>query len=130
MLIGTVVLLIGVITAGSLNAMGRRKPSIRNWIYATGMTIFIACPFASVVPRYWCGTALACRALRCGISYKRQQSRTSEVIIVRLPILTFGMPSGRSVRSGGDPDLAMPDLVIPTLMVKVPPRTEIFWLHR
>jgi sodium/pantothenate symporter len=123
MLIGTIVLLVGVIhAAGGIGHAVETLQSIDVKLVSPQGAEDILSP--TFMASFW---VLVCfgviglphTAVRC-ISYKDSKAVHRGIIIgtIVVAILMFGMHLA-GVRPGGDPDLTVPDLVIPTLMVKV-----------
>ena len=115
MLIGTIVLLVGVVhAAGGLhNAVETLQTD--DILSPTFMTSFWVLVCFGVI-------GLPHTAVRC-ISYKDSKAVHRGIIIgtVVVAILMFGMHLAGALGRAVIPDLTVPDLVIPTLMVKVLP---------
>ncbi len=126
MLIGTIVLLVGVIHAaggwpcGRDAAVDRRQAGVRpqgaeDILSPTFMASFWVLVCFGVI-------GLPHTAVRC-ISYKDSKAVHRGIIIgtIVVAILMFGMHLAGALGRAVIPDLTVPDLVIPTLMVKVLP---------
>lgn len=125
MLIGTIVLLVGVIHAaggwpcGRDAAVDRRQAGVpqgaEDILSPTFMASFWVLVCFGVI-------GLPHTAVRC-ISYKDSKAVHRGIIIgtIVVAILMFGMHLAGALGRAVIPDLTVPDLVIPTLMVKVLP---------
>lgn len=125
MLIGTIVLLVGVIHAaggwpcGRDAAVDRRQagvPAGRGGYPLANLYGLVL--GAGLLRRYWSATYRSALYL-----LQRQQSQHRGIIIgtIVVAILMFGMHLAGALGRAVIPDLTVPDLVIPTLMVKVLP---------
>ncbi|EIR9958039.1 sodium/pantothenate symporter [Escherichia coli] len=126
MLIGTVVLLIGVVHAagGLSNAVDTLQTIDPQLVTPQGADDILSPAFMT---SFW---VLVCfgviglphTAVRC-ISYKDSKAVHRGIIIgtIVVAILMFGMHLAGALGRAVIPDLTVPDLVIPTLMVKVLP---------
>ncbi len=126
MLIGTVVLLIGVVHAagGLSNAVQTLQTIDPQLVTPQGADDILSPAFMT---SFW---VLVCfgviglphTAVRC-ISYKDSKAVHRGIIIgtIVVAILMFGMHPAGALGRAVIPDLTVPDLVIPTLMVKVLP---------
>ena len=126
MLIGTVVLLIGVVHAagGLSNAVQTLQTIDPQLVTPQGADDILSPAFMT---SFW---VLVCfgviglphTAVRC-ISYKDSKAVHRGIIIgtIVVAILMFGMHLAGALGRAVIPDLTVPDLVIPTLMVKVLP---------
>ena len=138
MLIGTVVLLIGVVHAagGLSNAVDTLQTIDPQLVTPQGADDILSPAFMT---SFW---VLVCfgviglphTAVRC-ISYKDSKAVHRGIIIgtIVVAILMFGMHLAGALGRAVIPDLTVPDLVIPTLMVKVlaawKPPEMIIWLN-
>ncbi len=136
MLIGTVVLLIGVVHAagGLSNAVQTLQTIDPQLVTPQGADDILSPAFMT---SFW---VLVCfgviglphTAVRC-ISYKDSKAVHRGIIIgtIVVAILMFGMHLAGALGRAVIPNLTVPDLVIPTLMVKVLPpfAAGIFLLH-